>query len=176
MYASAQRRDAPSSPAVTRPLSVLVLSLILVFTWSALPATASAQLDDGVHVDPDSAPAKEYALPLEAARAAGSDAREGSRPGNAASDAGPAAAFGSGITPKPAPSARSSRSSGASTDRSGARPDLGPGEKDPAATVSTQRAQAAGGNPVLYSLGGVLAVLVAGGLVALTLRRRQSPA
>ena len=37
-------------------------------------------------------------------------------------------------------------------------------------------AEAAGGNPLLYSLGGVLAVLVAGGLVALTLRRRQSPA
>jgi len=174
---------------MSRSLSVLVLSLMLALTWPALSATAVAQLEDGVHVDPDSAPAKEYALPLDSARGTAGPSVSGESPKTpAGAPAGaPAPAFGSGITPKADSTTSGSRSSGRSTrpnaNRSGSGSGLGTGTGTSTSTDETAEdrtvptgAEAAGGNPLLYSLGGVLAVLVAGGLVALTLRRRQSPA
>jgi len=169
---------------MSRSLSVLVLSLMLALTWPALSATAVAQLKDGVHVDPDSAPAKEYALPLDSARGTAGTSVSGESPKTpAGAPAGaPAPAFGSGITPKADSTTSGSRSSGRSTrpnaNRSGSGSGTSTSTDETAAdrTVPTPGAGGAGGNPILYSLGGVLAVLVAGGLVALTLRRRQSPA
>jgi len=162
---------------MSRSLSVLVLSLMLALTWPALSATAVAQLKDGVHVDPDSAPAKEYALPLDSARGAAGTSVSGESPKTPAG--APAPAFGSGITPKADSTTSGSRSSGRSTrpnaNRSGSGSGTSTDETAADRTVPTG-AEGAGGNPILYSLGGVLAVLVAGGLVALTLRRRQSPA
>ena len=176
---------------MSRSLSVLVLSLMLALTWPALSATAVAQLEDGVHVDPDSAPAKEYALPLDSARGTAGTSVSGESPKTPAG--APAPAFGSGITPKADSTTSGSRSSGRSTRPNANRSGSGSGRSTGTGTgtststsTSTDEtaedrtvptgAEAAGGNPLLYSLGGVLAVLVAGGLVALTLRRRQSPA
>jgi len=180
---------------MSRSLSVLVLSLMLALTWPALSATAVAQLEDGVHVDPDSAPAKEYALPLDSARGTAGTSVSGESPKTpAGAPAGaPAPAFGSGITPKADSTTSGSRSSGRSTrpnanrsgSGSGTSTGTGTGTSTSTSTSTDETAEdrtvptgaeAAGGNPLLYSLGGVLAVLVAGGLVALTLRRRQSPA
>ena len=174
---------------MSRSLSVLVLSLMLALTWPALSATAVAQLEDGVHVDPDSAPAKEYALPLDSARGTAGTSVSGESPKTPAGT--PAPAFGSGITPKADSITSGSRSSGRSTrpnanrsgSGSGSGTSTGTGTGTSTSTDETAEdrtvptgAEGAGGNPILYSLGGVLAVLVAGGLVALTLRRRQSPA
>jgi len=164
---------------MSRSLSVLVLSLMLALTWPALSATAVAQLEDGVHVDPDSAPAKEYALPLDSARGAAGTSVSGESPKTPAG--APAPAFGSGITPKADSTTSGSRSSGRSTRPNANRSGSGSGTSTSTDETAADRtvptgAEGAGGNPILYSLGGVLAVLVAGGLVALTLRRRQSPA
>jgi hypothetical protein len=160
-------------------VAVLSFSLLLVVIWSALPGTALAQAKDGVHVDPDSAPAKEYALPLDAARgAAGSSTADG--PSSKRPAGAPAPAFGSGITPRAASRTRGSRSTAGSAGRDSERQGAKAGSRDDDTTtepaVSPTPVAEGGAKPILYSLGGVLAVLAAGGLVALTLRRRQSAA
>jgi len=168
-----------------RFLSVLVLSLVLVCTSAAVSATAHAAVDDGVRIDPDSAPAKEYALPLDSARSVGADSAGGggSRRGD---DARPPA-FGGGITAKAAAGSESGSgrerasadggSRGGSSSSSGSSgPPVRSGEPGVAAAAPSTSIDDGGTNGVLYSLGGAFAVLVAGGLVALALRRRQSTA
>lgn len=165
--------------AVPRPLFVLVLALVSLFVSAAAPSAARADAGDGVHVDPDSAPAAEYALPLDAARrAALGPAGEGDGASGASGGVAPAPAFGSGITPKDAEGAAGrSRGRDRATTRSGGGASATRREQaQPRDDASSTSIADAGGDPALYSLGGAVAVLVAGGLLALTLRRRQSTA
>jgi hypothetical protein len=159
-----------------------VLSLALVLALPALSATARAARDDGVHVDPNSAPASEYELPLDSARGVGaaSTGGEASAGGGTAAVA-PPPAFGSGITPRrTASSAGGTRRGRTATarrrgdDSDGGRVVAGEGAGAGLPTAASSGDGA--GIPILYSLGGALVILAAGGLVALTLRRRQSPA
>ena len=171
--------NAPSLSTLPKLLTCVALGLVL-FSFPALSTTAAAQ-DDGVHVDPDSAPAKEYALPLHQARGVGQESGGGSSRSST-----PAPSFGSGITPKPAASAAGSSSQSERPTRSGneasgdkAAADSRDREVDAATTVRASNGDdggGSGGTAVLYSIGAAVAVLIAGALVALALRRRQSTA
>ena len=126
-----------------------------------------------MHIDPDSPPATEYGLPLDSARSVGA----GSDGARLSAEGAKQEAFGSGITPRrgtrtasrtPAkPAARSGGSDGAAQTGEGAGTGASP-------ALPTSSDGDGGGTPVLYSLGGAVVVLAAGGLMALTLRRRQS--
>lgn len=175
MYVSVRPRDTPSSARVTRLLSVLALLVVIVVGSAAATASALAGVDDGVHIDPGSAPATEYALPLDSARDIGSPSGTGETSGD--TDARPPA-FGSGITARPGrstsgsgPGGGTGNTAGNPSNSAGSDGD-GAGGRAPAPTSSGDGS----GDPLRYSLGGGIVVLVAGGLVALTLRRRQSPA
>ena len=171
---------------VLRPLSVLVLSLALSFVVPALCGTALAQLEEGVHVDPDSAPAKEYALPLQDARVAGADTSARGATGGGAAAA--PAAFGSGITQSAAPTDAARARSGVEAGSAARRSASGRGveAEDRSASGAERARHAARPAPVaigetssvaaLYSVGGAGVVLIAGALLALTLRRRQPSA
>jgi cobalamin biosynthesis Mg chelatase CobN len=125
-------------------------------------------LEPGVHVDPESPAAKQYALPLRQARQIG----EGSSSATAASSSS-AAPFGAGI-----------KASGSSRDQSNASsrkpggvstgPEFAAGQQSaiPAEVLHASRSPAAGGSS-LALLGGGIAVLVLGGLVGTIMRRRH---
>jgi hypothetical protein len=152
--------------------------LVVLLAAPAFPATARAAQDDGVHIDPGSPAATEYALPLDSARGVGAGAEGAS----AAAVGAKQEAFGSGITPR-ADAKAGSRSPGGSTAQSGSGGSGGPtrtggGDGDgtgAGANLPTSSVGDGDGTALLYSLGGADVVLAAGGLVALTLRRRQSP-
>jgi hypothetical protein len=135
-------------------------------------AGAATGLEPGVHVDPGSPAAKEYALPLNQARQTG------------ASTAGPAAAapFGAGI--------HSGRGSGRSPSVGGASPkgavrdDERPASSSvasgssgtsivPAAVLRTSKEQSSSGGDgsILALLSGGIAVLVFGGFGGVVMRR-----
>lgn len=157
-----------------------MLAIVLVLAPPAQSASARADADDGVQVDPNSPPAAEYALPLDAARRAaeGPSPDGGGGGGGGGHSAGPPPAFGAGISPKPAAAAAAGRNGSRPRDRGTvpARPGAA-GEGSAARSgAATTRISDADGEPILYSLGAALAVLAAGGLLALVLRRRQSPA
>ena len=132
----------------------------------ACAAPSAAAVEPGVHVDPKSPAAKEYAIPLEQARAAGgsSRARRTSR-------------FGAGIEPgSSAAAAGSSRSrggerSGGGSSR-GSKPrkvrlaDARPGVSRPAASTAEDS-----GSPTLRLVGIALGLVAVAGLIALALRR-----
>ena len=157
---------------VPRPLSVLALALMLSIVVAPV---ASAQ--DGVQVDPDSPPAVEYALPLQEARGDAARPGAGGAGGGAgaADGSGAAPAFGSGITRKPA---RADATAGERPARPGSGSDARPASERPRppAGAGARRTGDVGGPAMLYALGSAVAILLAGGLLGLALRRRQSPA
>ena len=152
-----------------------MLSLVALLAAPAFSVPAHAAQDDGVHIDPGSPPATEYALPLDSARGVGTGA-EGAK---AAAEGAKQESFGGGITRR-RPAATGSRApvepaspsgSGAQAPaRAGDGGGAGAGSSVPTSSVG----DGGGGTAVLYSLGGAVVVLAAGGLIALTLRRRQS--
>ena len=144
-------------------MSVSVLSAWVIWCCVA-SATGVARADDGINVDPDSAPAVEYALPLQDARAQGSAPTAGGAQPAASPNAAPA--FGTGIS-----SRRSSGERSRSADRAAARP-AGVAAAD-ARSIAAGEA-GSGASSVLVSLVSVIAVLLAGAAVALALRRRSS--
>ncbi len=166
--------------SVPSSFSALAFTLALLFTMSALPASAQAAAGDGIQVDPDSAPAAEYALPLDAARGVGAGSADDA--GLSGTVARPPA-FGSGITEKAATTTSRPRSDGSSGKGTGGRATPGGAAEttsgaaaDTSTRVSTSATDSGEGGVgavVLYSLGGALFVAVAGGFVAVTLRRRQ---
>lgn len=152
-----------------------MLWLVVLFAAPAFSAPAFAAQDDGVHIDPGSPPATEYALPLDSARGVGA----GSAGARAAAQGAEQEPFGSGITPRRAAGtgspahAEPSASSGAGPDgpaHAGDGAATGPAPDLPPSSVG----DSGGATAVVYSLGGAVVVLAVGGLLALTLRRRQS--
>ena len=163
---------------VLRFVLTSILSALLCFS-PAMAATGMAAADDGVHVDPDSAPAVEYALPLQAARnqAGGSGSSAKPDPAAARAAASNPPAFGDGITPAARTSERPSRSGGSRQQPDGApsaRTGSGSAPSLPLPAVSSVDSD--GGTPILFSVAGALLVLLVGGLVALSLRRRHQTA
>lgn len=166
---------------VARWFSALVLSLALLFAPAGPAQAARTAPESGIQVDPDSAPAHEYALPLDAARSVGAGAS--ARDASGAPTRPPA--FGAGITRKPTGASGRSRSGAAASSRAGGdrgSDAAGATRADPAAARGAARADdggasgeagTSGATALLVSLGAAVVVLGAGGLLALTLRRRQ---
>ena len=159
-----------------------MLSLALMLTPAGPAEAARAAPESGIQVDPDSAPAHEYALPLDAARGVGA----GTPPSDASGAPARPPAFGAGITRKPTGASGRSRSGGAAGSRAGrdgGTDATGATQTDPAAAArgaaladnggAGGEPGTSGGTALLYSLGAAIVVLGAGGLLALTLRRRQ---
>lgn len=152
-------------------LSIPLVGILLTF---GAGGTATAQ--QGVTVDPDSAPAKEYAIPLEAARHAAAGTKK--------SGDTPAPRFGQGVgdddsvaaskSPTPASGGARKRAS----DRKQAKP-------TPAAPQTTSKIagyslrpgvpEGGGVGSALVVLGGAAALLLLGGGLGYALRRRGGP-
>jgi hypothetical protein len=155
--------------------------VVLAFGCSTASAHGGTAGGSGVHIDPGSPAAKEYAIPLSQARQIGS--------GSSSSASSTATAFGAGI--KPPASGSSSRSGLGSRDskarhrgrssRVGARKHTAT-VSSPAATVpaavleaSSTHASSGGSGSILALLGGGVLILVLGGLGGTVLRRARRP-
>ncbi len=157
---------------------------LAMLAFSCLPVSAQAAtgLEPGVHADPGSPAAKEYALPINQAR------QTGAAPGHAST--GSAALFGAGI--KPPGSGGSGRGgSGAGNAPGGARREASgtpssnnPGAASanpvtavPAIVLREARSQSSpsGGDSLLALLGGGVAILVLGAFGGTIMRRSHRP-
>jgi hypothetical protein len=160
---------------------------LIIFLASGF-AGAAAQAK--VHVDPNSAPGKEYEVPLDRARgdaASGTNGGGGgggsSQPPSGGAAQAPAPAFGVGISPKSSSGGDKGGRGGGSSDGDGPTGSTGSGTDGDApgrssSTASTQAAvQAAGsseggiGSTLAFSALGV-GTLLLGTAVGLVLRRR----
>ena len=167
-----------------RPIrrSAGVLAVIAIVALAAAPH-AQAQ-GEGVVVDPDSPAGKEYAIPLE-------QARDTTSSEDAKRDGAPADLFGAGVTParpgRDTPDRRSGREgddgSGSTSTEAPAKNDddsgLGaaaPGSGDPPEPQRVASAEVAS-SPWVLGAASALAVLLAGGVLALAARgaRRHRP-
>lgn len=155
-------------------ISMATALAVLAIGFSAVAANAAPGLEPGVHADPGSPAAKEYALPLNQARQAGS-------PSNGSSRAAP---FGAGIHP---PGGSGSGSSGGKSPGHGA---AGKGASlvatsnasgsrtrviVPAAVLraASERGSSEGDGSILALIGGGVAILVLGGFGGVVMRRSQ---
>lgn len=169
-------------PLVLTNVRVLGVSLvgalaILALSCSIGYAQTGTGLEPGVHVNPGSPAAKEYALPLNQARQTGG---KGSTGGGS-----PGAPFGSGITPPGSggPKVPGSGSAGGNRSRShtSGKRALGSEEKTvalPSVVLRSEssHASAGGGSSILVLLGGGVVILVVGGFLGLVLRRSHPSA
>ncbi|MGH2905083.1 MAG: hypothetical protein ACRDK7_16085 [Solirubrobacteraceae bacterium] len=157
-----------------RATSVSTVGVIaaLAIGSSAPSSQAATELEPGVHVDPGSPAAKQYALPLEQARQTGS-------PGKGSSAA---AAFGAGIHPPGSGGGSAGRRS-ASGDSVHTLARVSPGASSsgtsnlPAAVLSSAsgKASTGGDGSILALIGGGVAILVLGGFGGIVMRRNQRP-
>jgi hypothetical protein len=151
----------------------MVIALVVVAICSfATSAGAATGLEPGVHVDPGSPAAKEYALPLNQARQTGA----------ATAGSAGAAPFGAGIHPGRG-SGRSPSVGGASPkgavrdDARSASSSVASGSSGtsivPTAVLRVSREQSSSGGDgsILALLGGGIAVLVFGGFGGVVMRR-----
>jgi hypothetical protein len=153
-------------------VSMAIALAVLAIGFSAVVADAAPGLEPGVHADPGSPAAKEYALPLNQARQAGSPSKGSSR----------AVPFGAGIHP---PGGSGSGSSGGKSPRHGA---AGKGASLVAASnasgsstraivptavlqAASERGSSGGGGSILVLIGGGVAILVLGGFGGMVMRR-----
>jgi hypothetical protein len=145
----------------------------LAIGFSAVVADAAPGLEPGVHADPGSPAAKEYALPLDQARQAGSPSKRGSSR---------VAPFGAGIHPS---GGAGSGSSAGKLPRHGA---AGNGASVVVAAnasgsrtraiiptavlrAASERGSAGDGGSILVLIGGGVAILVLGGFGGMVMRR-----
>jgi len=152
--------------------------LVLTSGLSAAAAQAATGLEPGVHVDPGSPAAKEYALPLNQARQTGAGASSSS------TSSGPL--FGAGIKPPGAGGSSHSGSGSGTAKATGRGGAAGPNGARAAARLSTlpaavlrasrSQASSGGGGSILALLGGGVAILVLGGLGGMILKRSRHSA
>jgi hypothetical protein len=152
-------------------LAVLVLSCLSGF------AQARGELEPGVHIDPGSPAAKQYALPLNEAR------QTGQHSSGATGSSG--ALFGAGIKPGSGPpKVRGSRLSpgnpetNAPTSANGGAAQPRRSVALPATVLRAEAAHASsdGNGSILVLLGAGVAILVLGGFVGMVLRRNRPSA
>jgi hypothetical protein len=155
------------------------VGVVLLALGSLAPAQRALALEPGVHVDPRSPAAKEYALPLNQARGTGTSA-------SPSSSSPEGSLFGAGIKP---PS--SGGSAGAGTGHSGhsARAGRAAAASPPAATTGggsppanvlgrlALRSSTGGGvsGSTLALIGGGVAILVLGAFGGTVLRHNRRP-
>jgi len=168
-----------------RTVSLWINVTLAVIALGCLAASAQAAsgLEPGVHVDPGSPAAKEYALPLNQARGTGSAPSSQSSPQTGSEgtlfgagikppgSGGPSG--GSGVAPRGAKGAAGSAgvpaAQGAQAGGSGAQPPL------PQAVLRAAREQGSSGvdGSTLALLGGAVAILVLGGFGGTVLRHSR---
>jgi hypothetical protein len=164
-------------------VSIAGALVALAISCSTAAASSGNGLEPGVHVDPGSPAAKEYALPLNQARQTGGVSSRESSP--------EAALFGAGIKPTGSggsgsggsPRAGSGSHGAGATGRhpvSGASSGNGPSPGSaalPAAVVRAARDQGSSGGSgsLLALLGGGIAILVLGGFGGTVLRHSRRP-
>lgn len=153
-------------------VSMAIALAVLAIGFSAVVADAAPGLEPGVHADPGSPAAKEYALPLNQARQAGSARKGGSSR---------VAPFGAGIHP-------SGGSGSGSAGKSPRHRAGGKGTSLPAASnvsgsstraiiptavlrAASERGSSGGGGSILVLIGGGVAILVLGGFGGMVMRR-----
>lgn len=167
--------------AVTR-VSMAVAAVVLATSGATIAPQAAAGLEPGVHVDPGSPAAKEYALPLNQARQTGA----GSTP--TASSETP---FGAGIKPPgsggtggsgsashggSSPGRVASRSSGRSSPESRSHDPVGTAPTLPPAVLRAVESQgSSGGGSLAALIGGGVAILVLGAFGGTVLRQSRRP-
>jgi hypothetical protein len=155
-------------------VSTAAALVLLATSCLTAPPVASA-LEPGVHIDPGSPAAKEYALPLDQARQTGAEATS-----SGASET----PFGAGIKPPSSGGGGTAHGSGAASHGASQAPRGSPGQSAGASTaqlppavqraVDGQRAGEGGGSlPVL--IGGGVAILVLGAFGGTVLRRSRRP-
>jgi hypothetical protein len=158
---------------VVRAKGVSFAGIFVALTLSCMAVSAQAAmgLEPGVHPDPGSPAAKEYALPLNQARGAGG--------GGGHTTSSSAALFGAGIKPPGAGGSGRARSSAVNTPH-GAR--HGVSSSDPKAPVPAIVLRAARSEPsssgngsLLTLLGGGVIILVLGGFGGTLMRRGHRP-
>jgi hypothetical protein len=149
----------------------------LVLASGGLPPSAQAAsgLEPGVHVDPGSPAAKEYALPLNQARQTGSE-----RPSQTSSEG---TLFGAGIKPPGAGGSGGANGRRDAHNASGGvtstrRPSAG-SSSQPALAQAVLRAERSSGSSgdgsLLALLGGGVTILVLGGFGGTVLRHSRRP-
>lgn len=153
-------------------MSVAGILAMLALSCLAASALAATGLEPGVHVDPGSPAAKEYALPLNQARQTGA-----STSGNAST--GSAALFGAGIKPPGSGGSgrpRSATPHGVRRDASGAA------SSDPRTSVpaivlraASSHTSSGGDGSLLTLLGGAVAILILGAFGGTIMRRSHRP-
>lgn len=154
-------------------VSFVGIFVALTLSCIAVSAQAATGLEPGVHADPGSPAAKEYALPLNQARGAGGGT------GHTASSS--AALFGAGIKPPGTGGSGRARSTGSNTPSSTQRgaPSSDPRTPVPvpAIVLRAARSQASsnGNGSLLTLLGGGAIILVLGGFGGTLMRRSHRP-
>jgi hypothetical protein len=148
----------------------------LAVSCSAAPVQAATGLEEGVHADPGSPAAKQYALPLNQARQTG--AGPAGRESSSAS-----VPFGAGIHP---PGSGGAPHTGSPTNGSHGQRGVsnastanasGTGVTIPPIVLHSVRSQASpgGDGSLLALLGGAVAILVLGGFGGTLMRRSHRP-
>jgi hypothetical protein len=154
--------------SVTGILAALTVALALGCVSAS--AQAATGLEPGVHVDPGSPAAKQYALPLSQARQTG---------GGASTNSGSAVLFGAGIKPPGSGGSGPARSSAGGTQHGAHRGAAGASSSDLSTSVpaivraSNSRASSGGDGSLLALLGGGVAILVLGGFGGTLMRRSR---
>jgi hypothetical protein len=155
----------------TKGLSVagVLAALTVAVALGCAPASALAAtgLEPGVHVDPGSPAAKQYALPLNQARQTG---------GGASTSSGSAAPFGAGIKPPgsggPGHAAGGS-SHGAHREATGATSSDTVSPVPAIVRAANSRASSGGDGSLLALLGGGVVILVLGAFGGTLMRRSR---
>jgi hypothetical protein len=167
--------------AVTH-VSMVVAAVVLATSGATIAPQAAAGLEPGVHVDPGSPAAKEYALPLNQARQTEGGSSSGSsetsfgagiKPPGSGGAGGSGSASHDGGSPGRSPSRSSGR--GPSESRShgvvGTAPSL-----PPAVQRAVESPDSSGGGGSLPALiGGGVAILVLGAFGGTVLRHSRRP-
>jgi hypothetical protein len=143
-------------------------------------ASAAASVEEGVHVDPGSPAAHEYALALTQARHTGSGTASRSATRSERSET----FFGDGIKP-PAAGGSSKSGAGSKARGRGGRGSPSPGAQAtpsgveaglPAVVLRAERSRGSGGDgSTLALIGGGVAILVLGGFGGTVLRHNRRP-
>lgn len=158
--------------AVARAVILGLMTFVSAVVVAAAGSAVAATVAPGVHVDPGSPVAKEYAIPLAQAR--------GAAGGGGAEGGGPASGhlFGSGITRAPrtsprgaAPAARRDSPAVAPKRRSVSLGGAGQVTAAPSSQAGGPDRSGGGGTGMAWMLGVAAAVLAVGGLGATVLTR-----
>jgi len=149
-----------------------VLLAALAMSTAAAGAGAASALEPGVHVDPGSPAAKEYALPLNQARHTGSSSQ--SSPETSLFGAGIKPPSSGGSTPTRKDSKGAQRAAGSGDSASSGESGTGVPTLAHGALLSTHATGAGGGDgSILALIGGGVAILVLGGFGGTVLRHSR---